>query len=80
MLFLQTKILIWRVDSTERVNNILNAAKRQSDYEKFSLLSINNFNEKALYHSVCIAKYMLNLQKEPGPDASHESEHDVAFH
>ena len=44
-----------------------------------SLLSINNFKEKALYHSACIANYMLNWKKEPGPDASHESEHDVAF-
>ena len=68
-----------RVESVERADNISNAAKDKYDYQMVNLISMENFKDKTLYHSTCIANYMPNWKREPAGDASNESEHAIAF-
>ena len=55
MFILKTKVLykrdkqLRRVESVERADNILNAAKDKSDYPMVSLLSMENFKDKTSF-------------------------------
>jgi hypothetical protein len=45
-----------RVESKDRVKNILHATNNKSDFDMVNLIqSVDNFVENALYHSSCIA-------------------------
>ena len=68
-----------RVESKDRVQNILHAANNKSDFDMVSLIqSVDNFLENALYHSSCIANYILNMKSDTVP-VEKESEHASAF-
>jgi hypothetical protein len=68
-----------RVESKDRVKNILHAANNKSDFDMVSLIqSVDNFLENALYHSSCIANYLLNMKSDTVP-VEKESEHASAF-
>ena len=48
-----------------------------------SLLTVDDVQEKAQYHSVCITNYLLKWKKDHSADnysaIKNESEHDIAF-
>jgi hypothetical protein len=68
-----------RVESKDRVKNMLHAANNKSDFDMVSLIqSVDNFLENALYHSSCIANYLLNVKSDTVP-VEKESEHASAF-
>ena len=68
-----------RVESKDRVKNILHAANNKSDFDMVSLIqSVDNFLENALYHSSCIANYLLSMKSDTVP-VEKESEHANAF-
>jgi biotin synthase-like enzyme len=47
-----------RVESKDRVKNILHAANNKSDFDMFSLIqSVDNFVQNALYHSSCAVNF-----------------------
>ena len=57
-----------RVESKDRFKNILHAVNNQSDFDMVSLIqSVDNFLENALYHSSCIANYLLNMNSDTVP-------------
>jgi hypothetical protein len=72
-----------RIASSERVKYILNAARGKFDYDLLSLLTVDDVQEKAQYHSACITNYLLKWKKEHSADNystfKNESEHDIAF-
>jgi hypothetical protein len=72
-----------RIESSEHVKYILNAAIGKIDYDLLSLLTVDDVQEKAQYHSVCITNYLLKWKKEHSADnystIKNESEHDIAF-
>jgi hypothetical protein len=43
----------------QRVKYILNAARGKFHYDLLSLLIVDDVQEKAQYHSVCITNYLL---------------------
>jgi hypothetical protein len=50
------------------VQFFLNAANNKSDFDMVSLIqSVDNFLENALYHSSCIANYLLNMKSDTVP-------------
>jgi hypothetical protein len=53
------------------------------DYDLLSLLTVDDVQEKAQYHSACITNYLLKWKKEHSVDKystiKNESEHDIAF-
>ena len=57
-----------RIESSERVKYILNAARGNSDYDLLSLLTVDDVQEKAQYHSTCITNYLLKWKKEHSAD------------
>ena len=68
-----------RVESKDRVKNILHPANNKSDFDMVSLIqSVYNFLENALYHSSCIANYLLDMKSDTVP-VEKESEHASAF-
>ena len=68
-----------RVESKDRVKNILHAANNKSDFDMVSLIqSVDIFLENALYHSSCIANYLLSMKSDTVP-VEKESEHASAF-
>ena len=64
-----------RIKSSERVKYILNARRCKFDYDLLSLLTVDDVQEKAQYHSACITNYLLKWKKEHS--AKNESEHDI---
>jgi hypothetical protein len=46
-----------RIESSERVKYILNAARGKFHYDLLSLLTVDDVQEKAQYHSTCITNY-----------------------
>jgi hypothetical protein len=46
----------------------LNAARGTFDYDLLSLLTVEDVQEKAQYHSACITNYLLKWKKEHGAD------------
>ena len=66
------------IKSSERVKYILNAARGKFDYDLLSLLTVDDVQEKAQYHSACITYYLLKWKKEHSA-IKNESEHDIAF-
>ena len=67
------------IESKDRIKNILHAANNKSDFDMVSLIqSVDNFLENALYHSSCIANYILNMKSDTVP-VEKESEHESAF-
>ena len=72
-----------RIESSERVKYILNAARGKFDYDLLSLLTVDDVQEKAQYHSACITNYLLKWKKEYSADnystIKNESEHDIAL-
>ena len=72
-----------RIESSERVKYILNAARGKFDYDLSSLFTVDDVQEKAQYHSACITNYLLKWKKEHSADnystIKNESEHDIAF-
>jgi hypothetical protein len=66
------------IESSERVKYILNAARGKFDYDLLSLLTVDDVQEKAQYHSACITYYLLKWKKEHSA-IKNESEHDIAF-
>jgi hypothetical protein len=48
-----------RTESSERVKYILNAARDKFDYDLLSLLTVDDVQKKAQYHSACIISYKL---------------------
>ena len=61
-----------RVESKDRVKNILHAANNKSDFDMVSLIQlVDNFVENALYH-------LLNMKSDTVP-VEKESEHASAF-
>ena len=68
-----------RVKSKDRIKNILHAVNNKSDFDMVSFIqSVDNFLENALYHSACIANYLLNMKSDTVP-VEKESEHAGAF-
>ncbi|VDI47141.1 Hypothetical predicted protein [Mytilus galloprovincialis] len=65
-----------KVESEDRIKNILEAARINSDHEIESTVLHENFTENALYHSACITKYLL---KTPQKVKAESSDHDTAF-
>jgi hypothetical protein len=54
-----------RVESKDRVKNILHATNNKYDFDMVSLIqSVDNFVENALYHSSCIANYLFNMKSQ----------------
>ena len=72
-----------RIENSERVKYILNAARSKFHYDLLSLLTVDDVQEKAQYHSACIANYLLKWKKDHSADnystIKNESEHDIAF-
>jgi hypothetical protein len=72
-----------RIESSEHVKYILNAAIGKIDYDLLSLLTVDDVQEKAQYHSACITNYLLKWKKDRSADnystIKNESEHDIAF-
>ena len=72
-----------RIKSSIRVKYILNAARGKFDYDLLSLLTVDDVQEKAQYHSACITNFLLKWKKEHSADnystIKNESEHDIAF-
>ena len=67
------------IESKDRIKNILHAVNNKSDFDMVSLIqSVDNFLENALYHSSCIANYILNMKSDTVP-VEKESEHESAF-
>jgi hypothetical protein len=65
--------------SKDRVKNIRPAAKNKSDFDMVNLIqSVDNFLENALYHSSCIANYLLNMKSDT-VSVEKETEHAGAF-
>jgi hypothetical protein len=48
-----------RIESSQRFKYILNAARGKFDYDLLSLLTVDDVQEKAQYHSACITNYLL---------------------
>ncbi|VDI78141.1 Hypothetical predicted protein [Mytilus galloprovincialis] len=65
-----------KVESEDRIKNILEAARINSDHEIESTVLHENFTENALDHSACITKYLL---KTPQKLKAESSDHDTAF-
>ena len=57
-----------RIESSQRLKYILNAARGKFDYDLLSLLTVDDVQEKAWYHSACIANYLLKWKKEHSAD------------
>jgi hypothetical protein len=53
-----------RIESSERVKYIFNAARGKFDYDLLSLLTVDGVQEKAQYHSACNYDTLFHL-KEP---------------
>jgi hypothetical protein len=72
-----------RIESSERVKYILNAARGKFHYDLLNLLTVDDVQEKAQYHSACITNYLLKWEKDHSADnystIKNESEHDIAF-
>ena len=72
-----------RIESSERVKYILNAVRGKFHYDLLSLLTVDDVQEKAQYHSVCITNYLLKWKKDHSADnystIKNESELDIAF-
>jgi hypothetical protein len=72
-----------RIESSECVKYILNAARGKFHYDLLSLLTVDDVQEKAQYHSACITNYLLKWKKDHSADnystIKNESEHDIAF-
>jgi hypothetical protein len=68
-----------RIESSECVKYILNAARGKFEYDLLSLLTVDDVQEKAQYHSACITNYLLKWRKEHSADnystIKNESEH-----
>jgi hypothetical protein len=68
-----------RIESSERVKYILNTARGKSHYDLLSLLTVDDVQEKARYHSTCITNYLLKWKKDHSADnystIKNESEH-----
>jgi hypothetical protein len=47
------------LESSERVKYILNVARSKFDYDLLSLLTVDDVQEKAQYHSAYITNYLL---------------------
>ena len=58
---------------------ILDAARRNSDYEIESKVLHEQFYDKALYHNGCICKYLMKTPKETVKEETESSDHDLAF-
>jgi hypothetical protein len=54
-------IKLKRIESSERVKYILNAARGKFDYDLLSLLTVDDVQEKAQYHSALIAENRVSL-------------------
>jgi hypothetical protein len=61
------------------MKKILDAARRNSDYEIESKVLHEQFYDKALYHNGCICKYFMKTPKETVKDETESSDHDLAF-
>jgi hypothetical protein len=65
----------------DKPSDILNAARGKFDYDLLSLLTVDDVQEKAQYHSACITNYLLKWKKEHSADnystIKNESEHDI---
>jgi hypothetical protein len=72
-----------RIESSERVKYILNAARGKFHYDLLSLLTVDDVQKKAQYHSACITNYLLKWKKDHSADnystIKNESEHDIAL-
>ena len=54
-----------KVSSDERIQSIIHTATLTSDNEMLYQISCADFSEKAVYHSACITKYLLqNIKLE----------------
>jgi hypothetical protein len=56
--------------------------KSKFDYDLLSLLTVDDVQEKAQYHSACITNYLLKWKKTSADNYStikNESEHDIAL-
>jgi hypothetical protein len=66
-----------KVESEERMKNILEAARHNLDHEiEFKVLH-EHFYDNALYHSVCMTNYLLKTPKEKVNLET--SDHETAF-
>jgi hypothetical protein len=61
-------IKLKRIESSERVKYILNAARGKFHYDLLSLLTVDDVQEKAQYHSACITNYLLKWKKNHSAD------------
>ena len=69
-----------QLESEERSQKILNAAETKDDKHMLFLLSHPDFKLQALYHSACIAKYLLNTTQQKSDTSDQENiVYDVAF-
>ncbi|CAC5425704.1 TH [Mytilus coruscus] len=68
-----------KVESEDRIKNILEAARNNSDHEIESTVLYENFTENALYHSASLAKHAKYLLKIPQKVNTESSDHDPAF-
>ena len=68
-----------KVSSDERIQSIIHTATLTSDNEMLYQISCADFSEKAVYHSACITKYLLqNIKLED--EEILKSEHENAFY
>ena len=68
-----------RIETRERFDNLLRAAKRQSDFEMEGVISANDFLERAMYHSTCMTNYLFKREKDQNAEDIDLNHHDVAF-
>ena len=68
-----------KIASQDRMKKILDAARRNSDYEIESKVLHEQFYDKALYHNGCICKYFMKTPKETVKEETESSDHDLAF-
>ena len=68
-----------KFESQDRMKKILDAARRNSDYEIESKVLHEQFYDKALYHNGCICKYFMKTPKETAKEETESSDHDLAF-
>ena len=69
-----------RLESEERSQKVLSVAEDIDDKHMLFLLSHPNFKLQALYHSACIAKYLLNTTRQKSKTSDPENQlYDVAF-